>query len=472
MDRKPVVAGKFYSASKSKLEKYISEFFSGIQCEKNENIRAIISPHAGYVFSGQVAASVFALINTNNYENVFVIASSHCMRFKGASIYNAGNYETPLGTVEINTEICNKLISENNIFSFSYDAHAQEHSVEVQLPFLQHIFKNNFRLIPVVIGTGSEKECRQIADALKPYFNNKNLFVISTDFSHYPDYKNAVKTDNITAEAIICNNSGKFIKTLHEIKKTNTKNLSTALCGWTSVLSLLYITEQNKNIEYKKILYKNSGDSIYGDYDSVVGYYGIAVVDYTCCEKPFSLSEKEKQYLLKLARNTLSEYIIKNKFYKVSDTGFSENINKHCGVFVSLYKSGRLRGCIGSFEPGIPLWQLVQEMTISAATKDSRFDVVKEKELKDIKIEISVLTPLKRIHSLEDLQLGKHGIYIKSGFMSGTFLPQVATEQNWTKEEFAGYCSKNKAGIGYYGWKNAELYIYETITFKEKNFVV
>ena len=161
--------------------------------KQSENVLAIIAPHAGYVFSGEVAASSFNQIDPDKkYENIFILASSHRMSFEGASIYNKGNYVTPLGTVKVNLELANKLLKENPVFTDKADAHIYEHSLEVQLPFLQYKLKTEFQIIPIILGTQSASTSKKIADALKPYLNEKNLFVISSDFSHYPSYEDAM----------------------------------------------------------------------------------------------------------------------------------------------------------------------------------------------------------------------------------------------------------------------------------------
>lgn len=136
-----------------------------------------------------------------------------------------------------------------------------------------------------------------------------------------------------------------------------------------------------------------------------------------------------------------------------------------CGAFVSLHKKGRLRGCIGHFGEDMPLYQVVEHMAKAAAFEDPRFYGVTMEELDDIDIEISVLTPMKRIQNIDEFELGKQGIFIRKGYHTGTFLPQVADEVSWTKEEFLGHCSQDKAGIGWDGWKTAELYTYEAIVF-------
>jgi hypothetical protein len=168
-----------------------------------------------------------------------------------------------------------------------------------------------------------------------------------------------------------------------------------------------------------------------------------------------------------LARESISGYLKGNK-NAPSKLGLSEIMNQKYGAFVTLKEGGKLRGCIGRFNPDKSLYQTIEDIAISAATRDSRFDPVTPEELNQIEIEISILTPLKKIESIDQIQLGKHGIYIKKGFSSGTFLPQVATETHWTKEEFLGHCARDKAGIGWDGWKTAEIYTYEAIIISER----
>ncbi|NOZ46333.1 MAG: AmmeMemoRadiSam system protein B [Chlorobi bacterium] len=472
-DRSPAVAGQFYPANKSELRDTITALFKRAKSTVyNKNVRAIICPHAGYVFSGEVAASGFNQINPNKkYENIFVIGSSHRIYFDGASIYNVGNYLLPLGTVKVNTSLASKLIDENKCFTFREDAHAQEHSLEVQLPFLQYIMQTDFQIIPIIIGTQTESKIKEIANALKPYFNSNNLFIISTDFSHYPEYKDAVTIDKLTAEAVLKNNPSELLKTLRNNENKHISNLVTSMCGWTSVLTLLYLTEDNPEFSYHLIEYKNSGDNpVYGDHDRVVGYNSIVVTEEDSNKdlgEEFKLSKKDKNDLIKIARSTINEYVNKNKTLEIDTCNFSENLKMHVGAFVTLREEGNLRGCIGRFNPDIELYKVVQNMAIAAATQDYRFSPVEPKELSKIEIEISALSPLKKINSIDEIVLGKHGIYIVKNGKSGTFLPGVATSTGWTLEEFLGHCARDKAGLGWNGWKDADIYIYEATVFEE-----
>ena len=438
-----------------------------------DEVLAIISPHAGYVFSGEVAASSFNQLDPDKkYENIFILASSHRMSFEGASIYNKGNYETPLGKVKVNLDLANELLKGNPVFTSKSDAHIYEHSLEVQLPFLQYKLKNEFRIIPIILGTQSPATSKKIADALKPYLNGKNLFVISTDFSHYPSYEDACVVDKITAEAIMSNSPENLLATLDDNDHKGYDNLATSLCGWTSVLSLLYMTEGRNDLSFKAIQYQNSGDSeIYGDKERVVGYYSIVVEKALSSQKDagFSLDEQEKAILLKIVHETIEEYVSTGKIPEPDEKTITAKLRQPCGAFVTLKKDGNLRGCIGRFEATGPLYETVQQLAISSSTQDSRFPPVTEEEVDELEIEISVLTPLRRIYSIDEFQLGKHGIYMKKGFYSGTFLPQVALETGWTTEEFLGHCARDKARIGWDGWKDAELYVYEAYVFGEED---
>ena len=472
VDRQPAVAGQFYPADSATLRSDLSKLFAKALPEQSGVVLALIAPHAGYVFSGEVAATSFNQLDPDKkYDNIFILASSHRMSFDGASIYNRGDYVTPLGKVKVNIELANQLLKDNPVFNSKPDAHISEHSLEVQLPFLQYKLKKDFQIIPIILGTQSPSTSKKIAEALKPYLTEKNLFVISSDFSHYPSYEDACLVDKITAMAITMNSPEILLKTLEDNDGKGINDLATSLCGWTSVLSLLYMTEGRKDLTYKAIEYQNSGDSrIYGDSDRVVGYNSIIIEKNNAYteNKDFSMEKKDKNKLLEIARQTMEQYVSEGVIPKIDQQMLPPILCQPFGAFVTLKIDGDLRGCIGRFEAVEPLYKVVQQMAIAASTQDSRFPEVTPAEFKEIDIEISVLTPMRKISSIDELQLGKHGIYMKKGYSSGTFLPQVATETGWTKEEFLGHCARDKAHIGWDGWKDAELYVYEAYVFGEK----
>ena len=472
IDREPAVAGSFYPADSIALRSSLKEAFSKAEPQKTSgNVLAIISPHAGYVYSAKVAASAFNQIDASKkYEHIFVIGSSHKSQFDGASIYTCGDYITPLGHIK-SDPIGKELVKNNKVFTDNTSPHLGEHTVEVQLPFLQYLMKDKISVVPIILGTQSPNVCWKIANALKPYFNENNLFIVSTDFTHYPDYETAKKVDGFMADAILSNSPEKLISAVNDIEKRNSPNLLTGMCGWTSVLTLMNISSTLPTVTVIKIDYQNSGDTKYGDKSRVVGYVALAFESQKklANENSFHLTDTEKQTLLALARTSITQYIKDKGKSTIDENNITPAIKSKCGAFVSLHIKGDLRGCIGTFRTDKELYQNIQEMAISAATSDYRFDPVSVEELNSLDIEISVLTPMRKISSTEEIILGKHGIYIKKGGQSGTLLPQVATDRNWTKEEFLGYCSRDKAGLGWNGWKNADIYIYEAIVFSESH---
>jgi MEMO1 family protein len=475
-DRQPVAAGRFYPADKETLTKDLSQLFNS--CKKspdNKYVRAIISPHAGYVYSGKIAAAAFSTISGNQvYKNIFIIGSSHIMYFDGASVYNSGDYLTPLGKIEVNREIANKLISENKVFNFPTDAHMQEHSIEVQLPFIQYYFKDKPPIVPIIIGTNEENTVKKIAEALRPWFTSENLFIISSDFSHYPPYKDAIETDKSTAMSITSGNPKTFLNTLKNNSAKQITGLATSMCGWTSGLALLYLVEGNKQLEIRLIDYCNSGDSSYGGKDEVVGYNAIAVTEKnhktennTNTETGVSFTREEKNQLFKIAKSSIRSMLYDKKRSSIDEKSVPEIFKKQMGAFVTLKINGVLRGCIGRFVSSDPLYEVVQASAISSAFEDPRFLPLTKEEFEKIEIEITVLGPLRKINNINEIVLGKHGIYIKKDFRSGTMLPQVAIENKWTVEEFLGYTSRDKAGLGWDGWKDAEIFIYDGVVLED-----
>ncbi len=466
-NKKAAFAGQFYPGKKDDLEKQLVELFKNAQpiSSENKSLQAIISPHAGYIFSGEVAASAFNQIPENIvYKRVFVLASSHQFSFGGAAVYCNGNYETLLGEIKVDTKLSEKLIEESDVFYDKPEVHENEHSLEVQLPFLQHKLGNDFLLVPIILGTNSTDDCKKIATALKPWFNSENLFIISTDFSHYPNYNDAKEADKKTADAICSNQPDKLQTILKENRNDRIENLVTSLCGWTSVLSLLYLTE-NKDYQFEKIGYQNSGDSkVYSDKNRVVGYWAIAVYNK---ENSMQISNLEKEEILEKARHSIKTFLETGKKGKLIEPVSSGILSEITGAFVSIYVNGKLRGCIGGFAQEKTLNELVQNLAVSAA-RDMRFENVKLEELDKMVLEISVLSPLKKIESIDEIVLGKHGIFIQQDFNTGTFLPQVIDKSGWDVKQFLGHCARDKAGIGWDGWKTADVFIYEAVVFKGK----
>ena len=322
-------------------------------------------------------------------------------------------------------------------------------------------------IVPIVIGTHRLEILEEIAEGLMPYFNEENLFIISSDFSHYPSYEDAKASDLYLADAITQCELEEFLKALSYIRKMDYVGQDTAACGACAIAVLLsMIDAQGRNkFSAEHVMYRNSGDSPYGEKDRVVGYNSIVftrqeVRKTADTDHLFNFSDEEKRAMIATARSAI--YSALRLQYNGDDSPIGILKEKGYGVFVTLHMDGRLRGCIGRFTSSDSLHDTIWEMAQSAAFSDPRFPSLSRSEAPRIDIEISVLSPLKKIDSVDEFKLGRDGIYMIKGSHHGTFLPQVADETGWTTEEFLGHCARDKAGIGYYGWKEADLYTYQT----------
>lgn len=465
--REPVVrpatqADRFYTGNPQRLSHEVDSFLTLHASDRQfQDVAALIVPHAGYYFSGNVAAAAYmSLPKDKRYKRIFLLGPSHHEWLDGASVNSeADYYATPLGQVKVDRETAQALTAADSVFSYRPEAHDREHCLEVQLPFLQRRFKEVPPIVPIIISTNDFRKLKRMAETLKPYFTDENLFIVSSDFSHYPSYEDANEVDAKTGKAVESGDVETFIATIDKNANSGIRNLATSACGELAIVTLMLMMDNRH--EVKHLLYQNSGDIDNYDHSRVVGYHAFAILRGE--EKGFTLSAEEKKKLKEIAYESIKDSL-DGKPISMFD-GQCSILNEKCGAFVSLHKHGQLRGCIGHFGEDIPLCEIVAEMARAAAFEDPRFSPLRREELDDVDIEISVLTPMRRIQSLDEFELHRHGIYIRKGYRSGTFLPQVADEVNWTKEEFVGHCSQDKAGLGWDGWRDAELYVYEAIVF-------
>ena len=485
--KEPVVrpatqANRFYDGNAQRLSQEVDSFLALHRgSADSRRVAALIVPHAGYYYSGNVAASAYMALNPKQpYKRIFLLGPSHHEWLDGASVNTeADYYATPLGNVKVDRETGmaltttdgTDLTDSEKVFFYRPEAHDREHCLEVQLPFLQRRLGDVPPIVPIIISTNDFQKLSRMAETLKPYFTDENLFVISSDFSHYPTYEDAYEADGKTGKAIESGDVGQFIAAIEENARSGKRNLATSACGEFAIITLMLMLDSN--YELKHLMYQNSGDIGDTDHSRVVGYHSFAIlhngndgIGRTRTNTDFVLSDNDKKKLKEIALNSIKDSL-DGKSVSVSISPMQEYpmLSKKCGAFVSLHKHGHLRGCIGHFGEDTPLYEIVAEMARAAAFEDPRFMPVSREELDAIDIEISVLTPMRRIQSLDEFELHRHGIYIRKGYRSGTFLPQVADEVNWTKEEFVGHCSQDKAGLGWNGWKDAELYVYEAIVF-------
>ena len=451
MIRNPAVAGMFYPSSKNELLSEIKSYLNNADIPEIKNIKIIVSPHAGYMYSGHVAAYGYKAIKGKKFDNVFIFAPSHRAQFKGISVYDGEGYETPLGIVKINQNIVKELLNSSNLINFHKEAHIYEHSLEVQLPFLQVVL-DDFKLVPALVGTHNVNELIEIAKIVNQYIGDNDLIVLSTDLSHYYNANRANQLDSVAIEDIKNIDIEKFYNDIASGK--------TEACGFGPLIVGMAIAKLRGWNNCEILKYADSGD-VSGDKSQVVGYVSAVIYDNT---QDFSLTEYEKDTLHKIAYESIKSKLEGRDFsleYEITS-----NLAQKRGAFVTLHKFGELRGCIGNIIGIEPLHITVKNMAQAAAFEDPRFAPLKYEELKDIDIEISVLSPLKRIADINEIEVGKHGIYLRKGFNSGLLLPQVATEYNWDRLTFLDQTCI-KAGLYPDCWKekDTEIYIFSADVF-------
>ncbi len=452
--RKPVWAGSFYYGDADELSKYIDFFLQNVKIDSfpSGKIVALIAPHAGYGYSGLVAAHAYSLVQGKDYETVVIIGPSHRYGFKDCSIYLKGAYETPLGTVEVNEALASEL-SEATGFKYVPQAHQQEHSIEVQIPFIQKVLPKT-KIVPVLMGIQSRKTITTLANGLSEILPGKNALVIaSTDLSHFFPKQKANETDSSTIKLIQSFETDSLLE-----KLDRRENI---MCGGGPVVSTLLYSQSQGEPGAEILRYADSSD-VGGPQSEVVGYVA-AVLYLKGTESTSGLSARIKEELLQLAGSAINQFIKEKKLidYKTKNPYL---LTKK-GAFVTLKKKGLLRGCIGFIEPVLPLYETVIRAAIYAACQDLRFPPVTADELKDLEIEISVLTTPKRIHDPLLIEVGKHGLIIAKGDHRGILLPQVPVENHWPRQEFLERACL-KAGLPRDAWSSgAEIYIFEATVF-------
>lgn len=466
--RKAELAGTWYPGNPERLKAEILRFLGQVPREKVEGkLVALISPHAGIVYSGQVAAFGYRLIEGEKFDSVIVIGPSHRFRFRGVSVYDRGGFETPLGLAPVDTELAGKIMARDKAIAFRPEAFVQENSIEIQIPFLQTVL-GQFKFVPIAMGTQDKATCRMLAEAiLQSVGERKVLIVASTDLSHYYRYERATAMDTELIDKIARMDVDAFLDALESGRGE--------ACGGGAVAVAMMVGMNQGPVKAKILKYANSGD-VTGDKSGVVGYLSCALYLPAGREKEereprsgvnLGLSAEEKKALLGVARRSI-EARLNGKDLPPAEID-TERFREKRGAFVTLKKNARLRGCIGFIEGRKPLLRTVQEMAQAAAFEDPRFYPVTEEELKDLDIEISVLTPLRRIRDVNEIEVGKHGIYIVKGYRSGLLLPQVATEYGWDRITFLNETCR-KAGLKPEDWKekDTDIFIFSADIFGEK----
>ncbi len=464
--RKSVIAGTWYPGDPETLASDIRNYLRMVPAQTiGGPVSGLISPHAGYVYSGQVAAHGYRLIEGQRYDAVVVIGPSHRTLFHGASVWVSGGYETPLGVVAVDRELAEAILNADPVLTSDRKPHMAEHSVEIQLPFLQ-VALGSFPFVPIVMGTQDYRTCEAVAGAVFRAAKGRNVLVVgSSDLSHFHTYEKAKRLDQIVVGLV---------------EKRDYRGLSRELeggsceaCGGGPMVTTMLYAEKAGARGVKVLRYANSGD-VTGDLRQVVGYLSAAFFRENPSGKGSSkrkagidmgLADDEKQALLQIARSSIEAEIDGKKSPAMKTQGALEEKR---GAFVCLKKRNRLRGCIGFIEARTPLAKTVEEMAIAAALRDPRFPPLRKEEMKDVQLEISVLTPLRKVSDVGEIEIGIHGLYIRKGGRAGLLLPQVATEQGWDRDTFLQETCR-KAGLGSDAWRDpgTEVYLFSADVFSE-----
>jgi len=475
--RPAYVAGAFYPADANQLGKMIDGFLAQAPAEKLEgSLVALICPHAGYEYSGGVAAYAYIQLKGRSYDRVVVIAPSHRESFSFSSIYDGDAYHTPLGDVPVDKDFAAKLAKLSSTIKFSGRGHGQaelqgqlfgEHALEDQLPFMQRVL-GQFKMVPIVMGDLSYDNCRALGIALAKAVRGTNtLILVSSDLSHYHSYDEAEQMDH------------QILKMIEEwdylsLSQNTERDIWHGPCGGGPIVAAMIAAERLGAHRAQILKYANSGD-VTGDKSRVVGYGAVALVAEKEKENKkhghkgaeFSLSPGEKQELLKIARQSVETAVREKKLY-TAPTDEPEALQTARGAFVTLKEHGDLRGCIGYMSPLKPLVETVRDVAAFAALEDPRFQPVSQGELGLLEYEISVLSPLRKVEDINQIHVGQHGLLIREGKYEGVLLPQVPVEEGWDRNTFLEQVCV-KAGLPQQAWKDedADLFMFTALVFHE-----
>ena len=424
--RKPTASGGFYPDNPDELRTVIMQLFKNVPADDiTGDIKGIIVPHAGYTYSGPVAAYAYNILKNKRYDAVIIIAPSHSERFSNISIYPGSGLQTPLGVVPVAQELAKKLVKANSsLFSLSKKGYKTEHSIEVQLPFIQAVLPNT-PVIPLVMGTQGLEISFMAGKTIASVFKNDNILIIaSSDLSHFHPQTDAALLDGEVIDRI--RHYDPFLLGLNVfIGKWEA-------CGGGPIVAAMSAAQFLGAHTAEILRYATSGDAT-GDKSSVVGYVSAALTTGTPPRNEHT--DEERARLISLAREAVEEVVL-GKVPSLQSKNIPAFLTEKGAAFVTLKIEGGLRGCIGQIFADKSLLNAVQFAAASAAINDDRFKPVTKEELEKLEYEISLLSPLYPVYDINEIEIGKTGLLLVNGNRSGLFLPQVPAEQGWDRQQF------------------------------------
>lgn len=471
--REPAVAGQFYPSDSTELSMMATghlEKVTGLP-KIDGRIIALIVPHAGLVYSGPVAAYAYKLLENSGIRKVILCGPTHRVRFQGLSVYGPDiTWRTPLGMVPCDNDLCRAFLTRKGGFEILPEAHTSEHCLEVQLPYLQTVVKD-LRIVPIIMGMQDHRTIKELADALAAVpFDGQTVIISATDWQHYRPAGQGSKLDSAGMVCLEQLDGDRLEQLLAEGK--------TEACGGGPTVAVVKAAVARGADRAVILKYGDSGD-ITGDKSSVVGYIAAVLYESDKSEKDDQSettkieirtiagpTDEDKKKMLSIARRTIEAQLAGKPAPSFDD--LSDYLKRPGAAFVTLEKSGRLRGCIGLTEPIKPLYETVAYCALQAAFSDPRFHPLTPDEMKDVSIEISVLTPLQKVTSPDEIKVGRDGLMISRGMYRGLLLPQVATEYGWDRDTFLRETCR-KAGLPDDAYKAPDAVIqkFQAIVFHE-----
>jgi hypothetical protein len=462
--RPPTVAGAFYPDNPVLLKTAIEEYLAKAErLEVAGDIYGIVAPHAGYVYSGWVAAFAYKQVQGLQYDAVIIISPSHTKAFRGSCIFDGDAYVTPLGESMVDKEMAYQISKVNDLVSYGRDGHEwkgsrSEHALEVQIPFIQVALPNT-KIIPIVMGSQDNQSSDALFKAITKIIQKsgkKVLIVASSDLSHFHESSVAKKMDS---EIVKTFNRYDYFKLGLYCFSRNWE-----ACGGGPIVVAMMVAEKLGANKAQSVKCANSSESPYikGDKKSVVGYFsGLMYFDESQKELLPELKSEQKEKLLEIAKNTVKK-VSSGKDSAHSLKIESKEFFDEYAVFVTLHKNGDLRGCMGHTIAEDNLITAVENSAELACSRDPRFPAVKIEEFNSLEFEITILSRMKRFTDINELEIGKDGVLLRLGNRSGLFLPQVATEQKWDKKSLMENLGR-KAGLNKDAWldPNVELYLFK-----------
>jgi hypothetical protein len=462
-DREPIGAGSFYPPSASMLKSAVQAMLADALPPRADRPIAIVVPHAGYLFSGQIAADAYRQAAAHRYETVVIVGTNHTDGgFHNVGICPGRTFRTPLGAVPIDEAFVAALQKADSDCVVDANVHRKEHSVEVQVPFVQQVFPNA-KIVPLVVGRPEPSLCARLGRALASVARDRAvLLVASSDLSHYPSARDGAEVDRRTLETIAALDADAVYQNEVGAGGRAVPDLVTHACGTGAIMAVVTAARALGATRGTVLSYANSGETIAGDPLRAVGYGAVAFTagepgsDATVLKAPprddGPLQAQDRKWMLGFARETIRRYLTTQTL--PLPRAYPPRLQRDRGVFVTLKKRGDLRGCIGHLSSDVPMVRLVGMMAFASAFEDPRFEKLALDEVRDVEIEISILSPPRPVGAATDIVVGRDGVVLSADGRSAVFLPQVAPEQGWNRDQMLdNLCVK--AGLPATRWRAA-----------------